>query len=131
MSNDHNQENAMFEQLGSLLGGNNANTAELVGQLLQSQGGLQGLIDKLQQGGLGELAQSWVGNGQNLPISAEQLQAVLGSDAVQQLAGQFGLDASQLAALLPQAVDSMTPNGQLDNEQLLNQGLGMLGKLFS
>ena len=80
-------------------------------------GGLAGLAAKFQQGGLGEVLQSWVSTGQNLPISADQLQAVLGPDTLATLARQFGLNANDVAGplsqLLPQVVDRLTPQGQM------------------
>jgi len=66
------------------------------------QGGLSAIVAKLQQGGLGDLAKSWLGNGQNLPITAEQLQQVLGSDTVRQLAAKFNIPVDQLAQILAQ-----------------------------
>jgi uncharacterized protein YidB (DUF937 family) len=92
------------------------------------QGGLSGLVQAFQQGGLGNVVQSWIGTGQNLPISAEQLQAVLGSDVVKQLAQRTGLDPTQLTQqltqVLPGLVDQLTPNGQAPNA-----GLGSLAEL--
>ena len=80
-------------------------------------GGLAGLAAKFQQGGLGEVLQSWVSTGQNLPISADQLQSVLGPDTLAALARQFGLNAGDVAGplsqLLPQVVDRLTPQGQM------------------
>jgi len=80
-------------------------------------GGLAGLVEKFQQGGLGEIAQSWVGTGQNLPISAEQLSGVLGKDTIAGMAGQLGLNSGdllgQLTQMLPQVVDKLTPQGQI------------------
>lgn len=100
-------------------------------------GGLAGLVQAFQNGGLGEIAKSWVSTGQNLPISAEQIQSVLGSSGIlQNLAGQFGLSSEQvsgqLAELLPQVVDKLTPNGTLpESNDLVAQGLDLLkGKLF-
>lgn len=94
-----------------------------------SQGGLAGLIQKFQQGGLGDVAASWVSTGQNLPISPEQLQQVLGSDLVGKFASQLGLSqgeaAGQLSQMLPQVVDRLTPQGQLPSG-----GLGDLGSLL-
>jgi uncharacterized protein YidB (DUF937 family) len=82
-------------------------------------GDLQGLVTQLQQGGLGEQVKSWLGNGENMPITAEQLRSALGSDQVKQLAEQFGLpvDAAlnTLAQHLPAAVDQASPNGQLQS----------------
>ena len=80
-------------------------------------GGLGALLQRFQSGGLGEVVASWVGTGQNLPVSAEQLQSVLGGDQIGALAQQAGLSQGdlmgQLAQMLPQVVDRLTPNGQL------------------
>ena len=92
-------------------------------------GGLAGLVQAFQNGGLGEIAKSWVSTGQNLPISAEQIQSVLGSSGIlQNLASQFGLSSEQvsgqLAELLPQVVDKLTPNGALpESNDLMAQGI--------
>ncbi len=81
------------------------------------QGGLSAIVAKLQQAGLGDQVKSWIGNGQNLPITAEQLQQVLGSDVVKQLAAQFNIPVDQLSQILaqqlPKAVDHASPNGKL------------------
>jgi uncharacterized protein YidB (DUF937 family) len=75
------------------------------------------IVAKLQQGGLGDQVKSWIGNGQNLPITAEQLQQVLGSDTVKQLAARFNIPVDQLAKVLaqqlPTAVDHASPDGSL------------------
>lgn len=80
-------------------------------------GGIAGLQKMFQQGGLGEVFSSWLSNGQNLPVSADQLQNVLHSGALQQAAQSAGIDPSQLAgmmsSLLPHLVDRLTPNGQI------------------
>ena len=81
------------------------------------QGGLSAIVAKLQQAGLGDLVKSWIGNGQNLPITAEQLQQVLGSDTVKQLAARFNIPVDQLSKVLaqqlPAAVDHASPDGKL------------------
>jgi len=81
------------------------------------QGGLNAIIAKLQQAGFGDQVKSWIGNGQNLPITAEQLQQVLSSDTVKQLAARFNIPADQLAKVLaqqlPNAVDQASPDGKL------------------
>ena len=90
--------------------------------LLQSQGGaangLGNLMQAFESGGLGHLFQSWVGTGQNLPVSADQISQVLGSSGMlQQIAQSTGLQpadiAQHLSVLLPQIVDHLTPNGQI------------------
>ena len=83
-------------------------------------GGLGGLLSQFQQAGLGDIAQSWIGNGSNRSVSPQQLQSVFGSDQVQSMANQAGMQPhdflSQLAQHLPSAVDAMTPNGQISND---------------
>jgi uncharacterized protein YidB (DUF937 family) len=82
-----------------------------------SQGGLSAIVARLQQAGFGEQVKSWIGNGQNLPITAEQQQQVLGSDTVKQLAARFNIPVDQLAKVLaqqlPAAVDHASPDGKL------------------
>jgi uncharacterized protein YidB (DUF937 family) len=82
-----------------------------------NQGGLNAIVAKLQQAGLGNQVSSWLGNGQNLPITADQIKQVLGSDAVRQLAAKYNIPVDQisevLAHQLPIAVDQASPNGKL------------------
>ncbi|VIO75449.1 hypothetical protein CI1B_59340 [Bradyrhizobium ivorense] len=81
------------------------------------QGGLSAIVAKLEQAGLGEQVKSWIGTGQNLPITADQLQQVLGSDTAKQLAAKFGIPIDQLSQVLaqqlPAAVDHASPDGKL------------------
>ena len=81
------------------------------------QGGLSAIVAKLQQGGFGDQVKSWIGTGANLPITAEQLQQVLDSDTVKQLAAKFNIPIDQLAKVLaqqlPTAVDHASPDGRL------------------
>ena len=78
---------------------------------------LNGLVAALQKGGLGPQVQSWLGNGQNMPITADQLKAVLGNAQVQEFARHFGLPVDDmlaaLAKFLPEIVDKASPNGTL------------------
>ncbi len=101
-------------------------------QLIQQNGGLPGIISKLQSGGMGQQVGSWVGTGQNAPVSGSQLSEVLGSGSIGQLAQQFGLShgdaGSGLAQMLPQIIDKMTPHGQVpdDHGDMLAQALAAL-----
>jgi uncharacterized protein YidB (DUF937 family) len=97
-------------------------------------GGIAGLQSMFQQGGLGNIVSSWIGSGQNLPVSASQLQNVLHGGALQQAAQQAGMDPSALTAmmssLLPHLVDKLSPNGQVPDASALQkmmQGLGASG----
>jgi uncharacterized protein YidB (DUF937 family) len=129
--------------VGALAGGQSGGNSPLLNVVMQlinnpQTGGLGGLVQSFQQGGLGNIVNSWVSTGQNLPISAEQIQAVLGGGKLQEIAAQLGVSTEQvsggLADLLPQVVDKLTPNGQVpQGGDLLAQGFDMLkkGGLFS
>jgi uncharacterized protein YidB (DUF937 family) len=82
-----------------------------------SQGGLNAIITKLEQAGFGAQVKSWIGTGQNLPITADQVRKVLGNDAVRQLAAKYNIPVDQIAEVLahqlPLAVDHASPDGQL------------------
>ena len=118
------QHGGLTSVLGGLLSGN--------GEL----GGLSGLADKFNQAGMGELISSWIGKGENLPISAEQIASVLGSDTVSSIASQLGIDpaqaSSQLSQMLPGLIDKLTPDGVAPEGGLGNAGdlMGMLGGLL-
>lgn len=101
-----------------------------LGGLLTQNGGLQGLINKFTQAGHGDAASSWVGMGQNMAISGDQIQKVLGSDQVKALAAKLGVDPAQastfLAEYLPKVVDKLTPGGKIDPTADHQQGLASL-----
>ncbi len=94
-------------------------------------GGIAGLQKMFQQGGLGNVIGSWIGTGQNMPVSGDQLQNVLHGVTLQQVAQKAGIDTSQLtgmmASLLPHLVDKMTPNGEVPNANALQRMLKGLG----
>jgi len=97
-------------------------------------GGLGGLVQKLQQGGLADAVNSWVSTGQNLPVSPDALGGALGHDTVADFASRLGLNKGdalgQLAQLLPQVVDKLTPNGQVPQGGGLGDIAGALGGLL-
>ena len=101
-----------------------------------SGNGLAGLAQQFDQQGLGQLMQSWIGTGENRPISPDQMNQVLGREQVEQLAQQHGMQGSELsgalAKMLPQLVDKLTPKGQVppsnDLQGMLAGLLGSLGK---
>jgi uncharacterized protein YidB (DUF937 family) len=80
-------------------------------------GGLGGLLDKLQKGGLGNATNSWIGSGQNQPVSPGQLGSALGPLVIKTLAQRSGLSeeeiTKQLSQILPGVVDKLTPQGRL------------------
>ena len=93
----------------SMFGGSSAGGGKLAGLLP--------LVEAFRQRGLGGAVESWISTGQNLPISPEQVEQVLGNEKIQQLCNQFHVSPdmvkSMIAQHLPNAVDQMTPNGQL------------------
>ncbi len=100
----------------------------------QAGGGLGAMLGKAQQSGLGDVVSSWIGKGQNMPISGDQVQDVLGSDMLSNLAKQLGVShgeaASQVSQVLPDVVDRLTPQGQMPQGGLgsVTDLLGMLLK---
>jgi uncharacterized protein YidB (DUF937 family) len=80
-------------------------------------GDLQGLVNQLQQGGLGNQVQSWLGNGANLPVSPDQIRAALGSEQVKELAQHFGVSPDAALKLLsehlPGVIDQASSGGTL------------------
>jgi uncharacterized protein YidB (DUF937 family) len=113
--------------LGSVLGG-----AQGGGAAGGALGGLGALLNGFQKAGMGDQVASWVGTGQNMPISADDIGKVFGGGALAQIAQQAGVsqgDASAgLAALLPQLVDHLTPKGQMPEGGQLEASLGGLLK---
>lgn len=97
-------------------------------------GGLAGLVGKLRDGGLGDVAGSWVGKGDNRPASADQLKLALGDDAVRRVAADAGVShgeaADGLAELLPKVVDQLTPDGTVPAEDDIADALGRLKGLL-
>ena len=116
---------------------------QLIQALLQSQGGIEGIIKRFQESGLEGILKSWISTDEeNQPISANQVVEVVGQENMSQAAEKVGvseLDASNLLAeYLPKMVDMLTPNGQLPdlnnlnvNDLMVQAAKGMLGKLFS
>lgn len=127
----------LLDSIAGAMGGQEQNSviSQVMGLINNPNGGgLAGLLEQFKTGGLGHLADSWVGTGQNLPISAEQIQSALGSEQIQQMAAKVGIApetlSGQLAKLLPQAVDKVTPDGTVPDPSTLQQGLGGLLKGF-
>ena len=112
-------QNPLLQALTSLLGQNS------------SVGGLAGIVQSFQKNGLGDIVNSWVSTGKNLPITPEQVKQGLGSDFLSQLAGKAGVSpdaaSTQLSSLLPNVIDKVTPNGKVESggiDQLLRMFQG-------
>lgn len=134
---------SLLGALEGLVGGQGATsgnaTMDLIGGLIQKSGGVGGLVSSLEKGGLGSVVASWVGNGANQSVSGTQLgQALAGTPAGQQveaMAQKAGVDPSEilghLAQHLPDAVNHLTPNGQVPASSGGGFNLGELAGLAS
>jgi uncharacterized protein YidB (DUF937 family) len=131
------------ELLGGVMGGMSGGAGraqaqnpllQIALQLLQQNGGLEGILGRFQQAGYADQAQSWISTGENRPISADDLQQVLGQGQLGQIAQQLGLGqreaADGLASMLPQVIDRMTPQGQVapGSDDLVEQALAILNQ---
>jgi uncharacterized protein YidB (DUF937 family) len=126
--------------VGSL--GNNSNGSGQGNQIqqlmaiwnwVQEQGGVEVLLQKFQQGGLGQVLNTWIGSGNNQSIDGGEIQNALGQDQLQSLADKLGTDVNgasgTLAALLPQVIDKLSPQGHIDTSNTQDLG-AMVDGLF-
>jgi uncharacterized protein YidB (DUF937 family) len=112
---------------GGLTGGRGAGAGiggslllQLALMMLQRNGGLDGVLGKFRQAGMGAQADSWVSNGQNMNLSPDQLQEVFGSGSINDIASQLGMSQSQtgsaMSQMLPELINQLTPQGQVTSE---------------
>ena len=131
----------LLDLAGQLLGGGQGTgdgrtqlLNSVIGMIQNQPGGLQGLLARFQQSGLGDQVASWVGTGANLPIDGQQIQQALGSDQLEAIAQQAGIPAEHagngLANLLPDLINQLTPDGQVPDGSQIQQGLGSLLSRF-
>lgn len=87
-------------------------------------GGLSGLADRFQQAGLGNTISSWIGTGENVPITGPQVRQALGDAQLRQISEESGLPedeaADELSGMLPDLVDRLTPAGHIPRGGLGN-----------
>jgi uncharacterized protein YidB (DUF937 family) len=116
----------ILDNVIGMLGNNTpggASSSALVQQMVAmvasnaSAGGLGPLVQSFDRAGLGHIVGSWIGTGQNLPISPDQLTQVLGQGKIAEIAGSLGMQTDQVAAqlsqLMPHLIDRVTPGGQI------------------
>lgn len=104
--------------LGDKLGDNAGGMMEALSGLTSGEGlDLAGIKDKLMAGGMGSQVESWMGDGENQEVSADQVKSALGEDGVNQVAEKLGVDAdtaaSQLKDVLPSLMDKASSGGDL------------------
>jgi len=97
-------------------------------------GGLSGLIEQFNNKGFGGVISSWVSTGENLPVSGEQIDQAFGREKIQEIAQKLNISETEasggLAALLPQVIDKLTPDGKVPEGGILEQGLSLLKNKF-
>ncbi len=107
----------LSQGLGGTQGGDPSAALSGLTGAVQQEGGLDGLLGKLRQGGLGDQVDSWVSTGENQPVDPDQLGQALGPDTVQRLSAGSGLNIASLlpmlAAFLPQIINMLTPHGRV------------------
>ena len=122
---------------GKFLGGGGSTQNPLLETALSlltdpQTGGLGGLAETFKSKGLSDIISSWVSTGENPPISGNQIQNVLGSGLIQQIAKKLGASGEEvsggLAGLLPEIIDKLTPNGTLPEKDDLLQRMSSLKK---
>jgi uncharacterized protein YidB (DUF937 family) len=110
--------------LGNVLGGNASGGAAGNGGL---SGGIGDLLKQLQQNGQGDVADSWVGSGQNKTIAPNDLANALGADQINALTSRTGLSRDELMAELsehlPDVINQFTPNGRVPSDNELSRWL--------
>ncbi len=129
----------ILDSAKSLLGGNDGNTQNNlisgVMGLIGGQGsGIGGLVSQFASKGLGDTVNSWIGKGDNLPISPEQIKSVFGEETVNKFAESNNMNSdeagSQLSNLLPSIIDKLTPDGSIPDGDILSKGKDLLGGIF-
>ncbi|CAM3195524.1 conserved hypothetical protein [Xenorhabdus nematophila ATCC 19061] len=120
-----------FDQIANMLSGGKNQQLQHMMAWVEGQGGISGLMEKFSRQGLENTVHSWIGSGENLPVHADQLSAIFGSDTIQQLATKIGIDPNDAASLLskhlPNLIDKVTPNGEVpEGLDLKSAGMDLL-----
>ena len=123
--------------LGASAGQGQGSMMQAALQVLQQNGGLPGILSKFEHGGMADHVSSWVATGANMPISGAQLQEILGSGSIGEIAQRLGMshgDASSgMAQVLPQLIDALTPAGQIpaDHGDIVERARALLDKMHA
>ena len=124
----------LMKGAGSILGdqGKDVNVGGLAGSVLgmiqNDSGGVGGLVEQFAKNGMGDIAKSWVGSGNNLPVNGDQLMQVFGEQKLGAMAEQSGMNLQKflpiLVAALPMIIDKLTPDGEVNDKS--NNKMGMV-----
>ncbi|WP_193163149.1 YidB family protein [Enterobacter ludwigii] len=129
----------LLDQIGSLAGGQGGKTEQLQAIMtwIEQQGGIQGILEKFRNRGLGGVVESWLSQQSNQSVNSEQITSVFGSPALQDLGAKLGVDSQTASTLiaeyLPKIVDGLSPQGEAPAQgDLMSAGLNLLkGKFLS
>ena len=139
LSGNQQEQGSLGSVLSGLAGGNtgaagNNPLLQIALSLLQQHGGLEGVLGKFRQGGLGAQADSWVSTGPNMGISPAQLEQIFGSSALGGIASQLGVSQEQagstMSQVLPELINQLTPQGQVtpESNDSIAEGLEALSR---
>ncbi len=126
----------MLDDITAKLGGKQGQEGGLASmqKLISSSGGLHGLTSKLTSSGLGQQVQSWVGTGENKPVSGTQVQQAMDPAQLDAAAKQAGMTpaetSDQVAKALPEMVNQATPEGQMPDHDPFTKGVDSLKRMF-
>lgn len=129
----------LMSKLGGSAGGNSDMVTSVIGKLLGGSGesggsgiDLGSIVGNLKENGLGDVAESWLGDGDNAEISGSQIESMLGADKIKEAASQLGTDQNELLQglqdMIPQVVDKSSSGGSLLDSV---GGIGGLASLAS
>ncbi|WP_413290736.1 YidB family protein [Bdellovibrio sp. HCB337] len=108
------------EKAAGILGSSNTQVTQAISKIIDASGGMDGLVKKFQDKGLGDVVQSWISSAPNKSVTSDQIMNVLGPDLVQRVASKVGMTpeslSQQVATYLPLLVDKLTPNGMIPHE---------------
>ena len=128
-----------IEDILSMLGGQKGEAGGLASIMKLfggngNQAGLQSMVSQLNSSGMGDQVQSWIGQGQNQPVSGEQIRQAVDPTVLNQVAEQAHISpeeaSNQVAQVLPQMVNQATPQGQMPSSDPFSQGMGALKSMF-
>ena len=126
----------ILDQVTSKLGGQNGQDGGVASmqKLFTSNGGLEGMTSKLTQSGLGKQVESWIGKGQNQPVSGKQVQQAMDPKDVHQVAKNAGMSDEEacdhIAKAMPEMVNQATPQGQIPKQDPFAKGVDSIKKML-
>ena len=124
---------SILDTVTGMLGGEGegGGAAHTILEMIQNHpGGAAGVVESFHNGGMGEVVSSWLGSGENAPVSADQIKSVFSNEQVAAVANKFGVSPDQasetIASLLPAVMDKLSPNGEVQSGDLMSQAGSLL-----